>query len=396
MNFWHSAAGMVRVKLMCADPVGALAAVNRAGIDVYQLTREDDEITAFFSVRRSDLRKLQKLCDKKWYELHYAGKSGVYWTAQNLLRRPVLVLGLLLFLTAVFYIPSRVFFVRIEGNVNIPDRLILETCAQCGIGFGASRKDVRSERMKNALLEAIPELQWAGINTSGCVATVTVRERSDEESGKETGGVCSIVAACDGVITECTVVSGNRVCRVGQAVRAGDLLVSGYTDCGICIRATRAEAEVYALTQRNLTAVTPTQWQQEGENTASEKKYALIIGKKRINFYKGSGISGTTCDKIYSENYVTLPGGFILPVAIVTEVWTASTQETVELDREGVLPAFAESYLKTQMIAGSVLQGDETVTQEEGLLCLQGNYACSEMIAQVRNEEIIKPYGNDN
>lgn len=396
MNLWRSMGGMVRATLTSADPGNALAEINSRGITVFDAAGKDDGIVSEFSVRRQDVPSLRRLAKKKGYGLTVTRSAGIYWTVKNLLHRPVLVLSLILFCVLGMYLPSRVLFIRIEGNSTVPTRLILEKCAECGISFGASRSGVRSETVKNALLEAIPQLQWAGVNTSGCVATVTVRERTDAEKEESSGGVCSIVAACDGVITECTVIRGNRLCRVGQAVRAGDVLVSGYTDCGLCIQATRAEAEIYARTQRELTAITPTIWTRESENRVTEKKYALIIGKKRINFYKGSGISGTSCDKIYSEYYITLPGGFTLPVAVVTEAWTyADETRTVQTD-ESVLTEFAQRYLTQQMTAGSILSGDAAITEADGVLLLQGNYACTEMIARVRNEEIIKPYGNDN
>lgn len=39
--------------------------------------------------------------------------------------------------------------------------------------------------MKNALLSAIPELQWAGVNTYGCRAVISVRERTLPERKPE-------------------------------------------------------------------------------------------------------------------------------------------------------------------------------------------------------------------
>ena len=92
-----------------------------------------------------------------------------------MLFRPVLLAGLgILFLLAM-YLPSRVLFIRVEGNMQIPDRQILAAAEECGIRFGASRREVRSEKVKNALLSSVPQLQWAGVNTAGCVATISVR-----------------------------------------------------------------------------------------------------------------------------------------------------------------------------------------------------------------------------
>ncbi|MBQ8768622.1 MAG: sporulation protein YqfD [Oscillospiraceae bacterium] len=391
MDLWRSLNGMVQMELTSADPAAAISQVNWAGITVYDARREDDDIITRFYVKRQDVKKLTALAQKRGYDLSVSRRRGIYWIGKRLFHRPILTIGISLLLLIAMYLPTRVFFFEIEGNTTIPTRLILEKCQQCGISFGISRREVRSEKMKNALLQAIPELQWAGINTSGCTAVITVRERTPAQLPQPDNGVSSIVATRDGVITECTVTRGNPVCKVGQAVKAGEVLISGYTDCGIAIQATQARGEVYAATNRNLTAVTPLQWQVQQTKTAAQKKYSVIIGKKRINFYKGSGISPTTCDKMYEESYVTLPGGFQLPIIIVTETIVCYDEAGVTLP-EPSLSNFAQRYLQEQMVAGTVVSRLENGATEDGVYRFQGNYACTEMIGQVRSEETIKPY----
>ena len=181
--------------------------------------------------------------------------------------------ALAVFLAAAIFLPTRIFFVRVEGNVTTPTRLILDAAGESGIRFGASRRAVRSEKMKTALLSALPHLHGAGGNTSGCVATGSVRQRTEPEVTGQDRAVSSIVASRDGFIVSATVTRGNSLCRVGQSVKAGQVLISGYTDCGICIQATRAEGETCAQTSREFAAVTPAQWTARGEQTAlsSEK-----------------------------------------------------------------------------------------------------------------------------
>lgn len=397
LNFWHSVFGSVRVELTCADPGGALGVVVESGIPVWD-AQEQEVLTVTFRVRRRDMTLLENLAQRKLWHLKLSSRIGLYWRAVGLLRRPVLLIGMVILLAASAYLPSRVFFIRVEGNSAVPTRLILEKAEACGIGFGASRRLVRSQRLKDALMEAVPQLQWAGVTTSGCVATITVRERTEEPEPVQ-GGVSSILAGHDGVILSMTVTRGTARFTPGQAVRAGDVLISGYTDCGFCIRADRAEGEVFAQTRRELTALTPENWQAEGQNPVSEKKYALIIGKKRINFYKGSGISGTTCDKMYVEYYLTLPGGFQLPVCIVTETWTQCERASCSVAEESafcLLSDFAEGYLAEQMTAGSVTDRQVSLSAEDGFYCLTGQYACIEMIGRQRNEEIITPNGKYN
>lgn len=395
MDLWRSLGGMLTVKLTSGDAGMALNDVYREGVSLQDAVMDADGMSICFRIQRKDWKRIKLLSDRKGYQLTIRKEEGLYWLGKKILKRPVLMIGILFLLFWVFFLPTRVYFFQVEGNETIPTRLILEKCRECGISFGASREQVRSEKLKNALLEAIPQLQWAGINTSGCTATISVRERSVSEERIPSGAVGSIVAVRDGVITECTVTRGSAVCKPGDAVTTGQVLVSGYTDCGISIRATRAQAEVFARTERLTEVVTPILWQKKEEVTAQTTKYALIIGNFRINFYKGSGILDTTCDKMYSESYVTLPGGFQLPVILVKEQWTSYSQCAQQINQEAaeeMLSAFSRRYLLSQMVAGQILNSQITVSSDDELYRLQGKYACHEMIGQVKNEEIIAPY----
>lgn len=397
MDLWRSLSGMIQVELTSADVSSALLAINRAGIEVYDVRQESD-LTLCFSIRRSEYRRLRKLLQKRGDRLEFSSKIGIYWCLRQMIKRPVLLFGVAVILLLTLYLPTRVYFVEVEGNMTVPTNLILQRAGECGIGFGASRREVRSEKIKNALLQAVPELQWAGVNTYGCRAVISVRERTETETENEQYNVASIVAARDGVIREIIVKQGNRVCTVGQAVKKGQVLISGYTDCGICIRAARAEGEVYAETQRSVNTFMPLEYVSKREIIRQEKKFSLLIGKKQINFCKDSGISPTTCDKMYVVNYITLPGGFQLPIGFVTETLVYYETQGMTLDSELAelnISQFADRYLISLMTAGQIEQARHTLAWENGLCRLRGDYNCVEMIGKIRLEENLGNYEAD-
>lgn len=398
MDIFKSISGMVEGELTCADLASTLGAVADAGIQLYNV-QQTDEVTVRFSVLRRDFRRLRKHSQRRGEALKIIGRIGIYWEIKAALRRPVLLLGMAFLLLLVMYLPSRVLFVQVEGNKKIPARLILETAENCGISFGASRREVRSERVKNALLHELPELQWAGVNTYGCVAVISVRERSVTEETEEKEGICSIVAALDGIITSCTATSGNLLCKSGQAVKKGETLISGYNDCGLVIQAAQAEGEVYAQTARELTVISPSDYTVKQETGELKHSFSLIIGKKRINLWKDSGIWGTVCDRIYEEYYVTLPGGFQLPLALAVEEYAVCMTGGKNLEESDIsqrLTDYAAGYIRQQMIAGEINQQDVTVAQEESYICLTGKYICTEMIGKVQWEQIGEYHGENS
>ena len=373
---------LLTAEITGADIPASLRSLTEQGITLLCTVFQND-LTVQVTLLRSDYGKFRKICEKRGDRVNILTHRGIYWKARDFLRRPLLLLGCLLLVFAVLYLPSRVLFVQVEGNRRLPDRQILEMADTCGIGFGASRRAVRSEKMKNALLEAMPELQWAGVNTKGCVAVITVRERTIPEQLSVSDGVSHIVALTDARIVSCTATRGNLLCAPGQAVKAGQILISGYTDTGLTIRAEGAEGEIYGQTRRNFRAVTPVFSGSTLQNGVQMKKYSLILGKKRINLWKDSGIWDATCDRMYEEYYITLPGGFRLPAALAVErydAWDLTPQEIPQAEAEALLSDFVEAQLMECMIAGRIISRETSICGESGLWILAGEYRCVELI----------------
>ena len=379
-------------EMTCADTSALINAVNSSGIGLWDIVWCDD-LTLRAKVSRKDYGKTAEIAEKHGASVKLLGVYGPQKTVKGIVKRPVLALFLCVLLLIGWYLPTRVLFVSVEGNVDIPANQILEAAEACGIRFGTSRRLVRSEAMKNALLQKIPQLQWAGINTAGCTAVISVKEKTVQEKVEgDKNRVCSIVAARDGIIQRCTVTQGNPLCFVGQAVKAGQTIVSGYTDCGIVIKATRADAEVQALTSRQLEVIAPHATARRGELLESKTTFGLRIGKKLIKFSKDSGISDTTCAKIYSEEYIHLPGGFRLPIAVIKETGLIydDAPETLGVSQESWIPEASRTYLQSTMIAGEIVSDQTEVNVAACATYLSGRYVCLEMIGQVKYEDLIQ------
>ena len=388
MTLWQYITGEVTYRITSADLSGFLKKLTVSGMNFANVIWED-ELTAHVTVSRRQGKMLAEAAGKKGISVEITESRGLFRTTAALRRRPVLLCGLVLLFLLTLYLPSRVLFIRVEGNERIPERQILAAAEDCGIRFGANRRAVRSEKMKNGLLAQLPQLQWAGVNTQGCVATISVRERAVPKQQENREGISSIVAARDGYILTCTAVAGSLQCMPGQVVLEGQILISGYTDCGLLIRATNAKGDIFALTRRKNAAVMPSQCLKRFDFTGQKKYYGLILGKKRINFYNGSGISDSTCGRMYAEYYIYLPGGFRLPVALTVEThtdWNVTPSECSSEEARERLSGFLKGYVQSLMISGEILDISEQYSSADGFYRLEGDYLCREMIGRSRQE----------
>ena len=389
--------GKIQIQFVSGDHSALLSRYNCANIPVYNLTIID-ELTARCTIRRQDYDRFSEISSRAGADIMVIAETGLNQYVKRVARRWVLVAGILGLVVFSLYLPSRVFFVQVKGNSAVSTARIIESAEICGIGFGASRREVRSEKIKNALISALPELQWVGVNTYGCVAEISVKEKTLPKEDSGSTGVSSIVAVTDGIIRDVTVTQGNALCIVGQAVKEGQVLISGYKDCGLLLLGTQAEGEIYAETRRNNTMVTPVQYGIRQSETEKSQIFSLQIGKKLIKFNNGSGISDTICDKMYKKEYIMLPGGFYLPVALITETITKCRIEdccdTEQGNFDWILDE-AKSYLLKQTLAGKLLTAEEQREITGGLCTLTGTYTCLEMIGRIQNEESLLQNGSN-
>ena len=378
------------LEVTSADPGHLLTRISATGITVFDIQYISD-LKIRISVHANRFALLKEVLQRYGSEWKVLSETGLLVYLRSLRKRMCLIVCVILLLAATVWIPTRILFVAVEGNKNLSDTLILDQAEACGITFGASRGVVRSEKMKNALLLALPELKWAGINTSGCTAVINVLEREREERVVNSDGVSGIAAVRDGIICDMTVTKGTALCQVGQAVHAGQLLISGYSDRGLVTRAEPAQGEVRAMTNRDLQAVAPSATVQRAEVLQTFMRFKILIGKKEIKLYKDSGNPPAGCGKIYRSYELALPGGFRLPLTFITEQVDIYSVQAVNPDNGRntvLLQELANKYVANAMIAGEIVDSDVSIDDTHNASYLSGRYACIEMIGKVQKEEI--------
>ena len=395
MGIYHSLYRSVCVELTSADVAGSLQAINATGIPISNLNTVDD-LTVQFTVGYLYYQKIQSLTERRGERLIILSKMGIAWLLFRAMRRPVAIFSFCLLLLFAMILPTRVLIVKVEGNERIPDNMIMDAAKMAGIEFGASRRHIRSEEIKNKLLDRMPELQWAGVNTYGCTAMISVRERAVEDAGQKPYTASNFVASCDGVITSSTVTSGTALCSEGQAVKKGQVLISGYSDCGNFVMTERAQGEIFANTRHLLTAVSLCETGSRIEFLEKQVRYSICIGKKRINLYKGSGISDSSCVRMVKKYDLTLPGDYELPLSLIIEECIGHqilTCNTCTAYSENALSDFAKQYIRGGGIARRINEEQETLETNDGLLILKGIYSCNEMIGREQGMQIGDLHG---
>lgn len=379
----------IHLEVTSSDLAGRLRHINELGIPVSGVCQKD-QLTASFTLRRSDYGAVEAYLRKKGDEVRLISAHGPGYLLLQVGKKPILTAAVICLFFLTLWIPTRVLFVKVEGNETTSSHEVRQCAEAAGVYFGARIKQVRSERVKNKLLSEIPRLQWVGVNTRGCVATIHVVEREEAQQEKE-DQIASVVSSADALVTDLTVTRGNALCKPGDIVRQGQVLISGYTDCGIKIQAANAQGEVFGQTVYRRQLIFPSKYLQKGRTLKISRNLFLLIGKKEIKIFKDSGISGGVCDKMYASYYLTLPGGFQLPFGVAVETCVYRETAPVTIPQEEVqayMERSAQLFLTACMISGQVLSSQQTIQAREDCYCLTGRYLCREMIGRIQYEKI--------
>lgn len=386
-----------RVELVAGDPENAVNILAKRGLELEDIVYRD-ALTLCFRIPAADLKLLEPLADSRGWQVRKLSQAGIRPVLRRLMKRKLLLLGLLGYCVLSLWLPTRVLFFHVEGNEKLPSAQILEAAEGYGLFFGASRREIRSERIKNGLLLALPELSWVGVNTRGCVASISVRERSPRTTVEEPQ-ITGVYAVRDSVVQTVTVQRGTAQVAPGDAVRAGQLLISGYTDCGRFLRVQGARGEIFGETLRQCSLIAPMNRMARTGIEKSAWKITVSMGKKRINLMKSSGFSDSTCGKIKKEFWLTLPGGFRLPVCMTVERLTryaVRAESKTNLIEDNLWKNQIRHYLLAQMISGEILRAEESAEEIPGGVRMTGSYRCREMIGRERLQEIEEIHGKSN
>ena len=356
----------------------------------------DDGSVRFFCTV-SAARRFLAACHKRDIEVEIVAYRGFPYFLKRIGTRAGLVVGAVLGLTLIVLSGLFVWDVQVSGNTTLTEGEIIEELRACGFGVGSYLPALRVREIENRVLMASDRIGWLSINTEGTVARVQVIEHISGESegeGDSSGKrPANLVATRDGQIEYLELYRGNAVVIVGQAVKAGELLVSGlYDNPSGGFRWTRAAGRVMARTEHTIKVEIPLSY----EEKVYDDPYLQEIEVHFFNFshkiFKNSGNSDTLCDIIkYNSNLGRL-GRNRLPLSLSrTEVRPYHTEWRERSEEEALKLCYEKLSQELSSFSGEaqLLQKHITTQMGENSVVLICTITCIENIAGVQEFEIV-------
>lgn len=179
-------------------------------------------------VKAGDFFKLRIIARKSGVRLSAGRRSGLSFFMKKHKNRAVLIAGIFFFAISVIVMNQYIWFIDVEGTSSVSHALIKKSLEDYGLKKGVYSKSIDTELINREGVNRFDgRLMWMSVNIRGSKAVVEVRDYIDEHEDTTYKEPCNIVADFDGTVLSVEIFNGDRAVRSGNAVKKGDLLISG-------------------------------------------------------------------------------------------------------------------------------------------------------------------------
>ena len=301
------------------------------------------------SVSVKDFKRLKDIMKNSGIRVHILKKHGLPFKVAKNKKRAGLVLGALFFLGFLELMSGYIWVIDVEGNEYVKTETILNICREIGIEEGIKKANINPKSQRQQLLLKTDELAWASLNIEGSRLTVNVSEvqRTDKNTD-----AYNLKADEDGIITKIDVTNGTCVVSVGDAVKKGDLLVSGVVEESGKTKFVNSTGKIYAETAEEIFLEEKYVQINNFETGREKTRYVLELFSLKFPLYLGS-VKGEYCTETDSETVKLF--GTTLPIKIFEKKFTFVEKEEINLSKDELI-----ALLKKKALAQTEKMKSET------------------------------------
>lgn len=295
-NFLH---GYVRIRISGEACERFLNLCAYHGIRLWGLFPADDACETYVS--RKDFFRLKTFVRKSHTRIRIAGRYGFPFFMHKYRSRWACVCGA--FAAAVFmaWLSAHVWNISIEGNLSQTDDVVFEYLESEGVSHGMWKSQIDTQELSDQIRSYFTQFSWVSADLKGTRLMIYVREGNMSASAEEDvrePAASGIAAAKSGTVVSIFVRKGLAAVSAGDAVEAGEILVSGqipvYNDEGEILswQSINADADIILRTETDYYETLSLQTMRKNY-TGRQKNPAFY--PYRCDFYGTSRRMGDVC-----------------------------------------------------------------------------------------------------
>jgi similar to stage IV sporulation protein len=280
----------------------------------------------------ADLLKIAEKCRLKFKLIERKGLPFFY---ANNKHRKGLIFGFLIFIFTIQTLSLYIWNITVIGAECLNAQTVISAAHELGIYPGSLRKRIDVKSVNQKMVSILPEIAWLSVNIDGCTANIEIKERIKTPEIISEIYSHSMKASVDGRVMRVETYKGVSLVSAGDAVTAGQILISSQTDESEPNSNLQADGRVWAQTRREFTAVKPLKEIIKEKTRIETKIFRLwLAGKEiQINFWIKPD---ETWEKLESVQFLKI-SNLELPIAFCSEQYNQTEEKEICLTPEEAL-----------------------------------------------------------
>ncbi len=225
MNVWKFISGYVNIEVSGKNLERVVNRATSEGIPLTNAYRVSGR-AIIADVAMKDLKRLRIAVRGCGCRIRIKSKHGLPKMGFAARRNALICVCAALALLVLAAASTRVWRIDVSG-IGADDVSVLRVLESSGITIGSAKNDIHPADVSKLIIDGDPSVAHANVTLSGVVLSVEVTLSKGVDVEAEDTRPASIYADRDCVITSVSVIRGVAMVRVGDAVRKGQLLISG-------------------------------------------------------------------------------------------------------------------------------------------------------------------------
>ena len=228
LGLWKNLKGYVRINVCCFSKERFLNLLAANDIYAWDIIHNGRFVSLCVTVK--GLKKLRPVLKKTHGRFKIVSKHGLPFYIFTHRKRSAFFIGFMLFCALLFTVSQFIWLIEINGNLSVSDADILAFMEKRGIYEGVLKQKINTDELKTNIRQNFPQISWISVVQRGTRLLVEVSENVDNADNITDTAPFDIISKYDCVITQITAQSGTPCVKVGDTVKAGDVLIRSAFD----------------------------------------------------------------------------------------------------------------------------------------------------------------------
>ena len=271
----------------------------------------------YANVSIKDYKRLKDVIRKTKSKIKIESKKGLPFIFHKYRKRKIFIAFFILVVIGLMATSNFIWNIEVKGNDSVNREEIIEALSQNGLKIGTNKNKIDINQIINNMRLQRDDIAWMGINMKGTNAIVEIKETDKAPEIVDENEFCNIVSNKNGYITKINVQNGTAAVGLGDIVKEGDTLVSGYMEGKYTgIRYVHSSADIEAKVWYSKKEKFYLNQEINVPTGATEEKYTLNLNNFKINFYKTLS-KFQNYDTINESKKLMIFSNFYLPIEII-------------------------------------------------------------------------------